>query len=210
VTLRIAAALALALGVAALLGFLHLLGSGPFASPGARHLRALKDRAEAPPATAPASLAWFDSLPYGRPLAEYEAIERRGVVIEGFIQHMLRAPDGDTHLEVTVAAGAPGSESHYVTAEITPQWYRGAPAWSFERLRQAFRPASGGGATWWSAPPRRVRLSGWLLNDYVFDPRLPGRTRLPMVQRASGWEVHPVTKIEVWDEHDSAFVEVPR
>ena len=209
-TLRIAAGLSLALGVAALLGFLTLLGTGPFAGPGPRHMRDMKDRREPPPVVRPATLASFDSLPYLRPLAEYAALERRGVVIEGYIQHMLRAPDGDTHLEVTGAAGEPGSQTRYVTAEITPQWYRGAPAWSFERLRQAFRPASGGGATWWGAPPRRVRLSGWLMNDYVFDPRLPNHRRLPYIQRQSGWELHPVTKIEVWDEAESAFAEVPR
>ena len=209
-TLRIAAALALALGVAALLGFLALLGSGPLAGAGARHMRALKDRRDPPPVVAFASLASFDSLPYRRPLAEYAPLERRGVVVEGYIKHMLRAPDGDTHLEVVATPVSPGSGVRYVTAEITPQWYRGAPAWSFERLRQTFRAASGGSATPWGVPPRRVRLTGWLLYDYVFEPRLPGGRGMPFAQRMSGWEVHPVTKIEVWNEGDSAFVEVPR
>jgi hypothetical protein len=210
VILRIAAVLALVLGVLALLAFLALLGSGPFAGETARHMRALKDRSDPPPVATPVSLASFDSLPYRRPLAEYAPVEQRGVVIEGYIKHMLRAPDGDTHLEVTSAPQPPGSGSTYVTMEITPQFYRGAPAWGFERLRQTFRPSSGGGVTPWGVPPPRVRLTGWLLYDYAFETRLPGGGTIPFVRRVSGWEVHPVTRIEVWDEVRNAFVEVPR
>ena len=55
-----------------------------------------------------------------------------------------------------------------------------------------------------------MRLTGWLLNDFDFDPRRPDFTREPAAQRVSGWELHPVTKIEIWDEARAAFVEVPR
>ncbi len=209
-TLRIAAAVALALGVGALLGFLHLLGSGPFASAEARHMRAMKDRREPPTAVAQTSLTSFDSLPYRRPLAEYSAVDRRGVVIEGYIKHMLRAPDDDMHLEVVEAPPVHGIATPHVTAEITPQWHRGATHWGYESLRAAFRSASWGGASIWSEPARRVRLTGWLMYDFQFDPRRPDLTRVPFAQRASGWELHPVTKIEVWDEARVAFVEVPR
>ena len=209
-TLRVAAALALALGIAAYLAFLHLFGTGPFASAAERHMRAMKDRREAPPSAAPVALALFDSLPLGRPLAEYAAVEHRGVVIEGYVKHMLRAPDGDHHLEVTAAPFDPGVPVPYVTAEITPQWHVGAPRWSFESLRATFRSGSGGGATAWHAPERRVRLTGWLLNDFQFESRERDLTRNPHAQRASGWELHPVTKIEVWDDALAAFVEVPR
>lgn len=209
-TLRIAATLTLALGVTALLGFLHLLGIGPFASAPQRHMRAMKDRATAPAAVEAVSLAYFESLPFRRPLAEYAAIERRGVVVEGYIKHMLRAPDDDTHLEVTATPPTPAVPMAYVTAEITPQWHRGARRWSFESLRAAFRAASWGGATVWPEPARRVRLTGWLLNDFDFDLRRPDLSREPGVLRVSGWELHPVTKIEIWDDARAAFVEVPR
>ena len=209
-TFRIAASLALALGVAALLGFLHLLGEGPFARPEARHMRAMKDRREAPADPAPMSLASFDSLPCRRPLTEYAPVERRGVVIEGYIKHMLRAPDGDLHLEITATLPEPGAPLPYVTAEITPQWHRGALHWSFESLRAAFRSASGGDASRWGEPARRVRLTGWLLYDYQFEPRRPDLTRVPFAQRAAGWEVHPVTRIEIWDDARAGFAEVPR
>ena len=173
-------------------------------------MRAMKDRAAAPAVVEAVSLSTFDSLAYRRPLAEYAGIERRGVVIEGYIKHMLRAPDDDTHLEVTATPPVAGGPMAYVTAEITPQWHRGAKHWSFESLRAAFRAASWGGATLWSDPARRVRLTGWLLYDFDFDPRRPDLTREPAAQRVSGWELHPVTRIEIWDEARAAFVEVPR
>jgi len=210
VTLRIAATLALALGVAGLLGFLQLLGEGPFARPEARHMRAMKDRREAPPQPMPMSLGQFGSLPYRPPLAEYAPLERRGVVVEGYVKHMLLAPDGDIHLEVVAGPPEPGVIQLYATAEITPQWHRGARDWGFEDLRAAFRSGSGGDVTRWRDPPRRVRLSGWLMYDFQFESRRPNLTRAASEQRESGWELHPVTRIEIWDDARAAYAEVPR
>ena len=209
-TLRIAATLVLVLGITGLMGFLHLLGEGPFAKPEARHMRAMKDRRVAPQETAPVSLALFDSLPYRRPLAEYEPFERRGVVVEGYVKHMLRAADGDIHLEVTATLPEPGAPLLYATAEITPQWHRGAKRWEYESLRAAFRTGSTGGVTRWQDPPRRVRLTGWLMYDFQFETRRPDLTLPAFEQRESGWELHPVTKIEIWDDARAAYVEVPR
>ena len=98
----------------------------------------------------------------------------------------------------------------YATAEITPQWHSGARDWSFESLRAAFRSGSGGDVTRWRDPPRRVRLTGWLMYDFQFETRRPNLARPASEQRASGWEMHPVTKIEIWDEARAAFVQVPR
>ena len=209
-TLRIAAALTLALGVLALMGFLHLLGKGPFVRPEARHMRAMKDRSLPPAEVTPMALAAFETLPYRRPLAEYETIERRGVVIEGYVKHMLRAADGDMHLEFTTAQPESAGPQPYVTAEITPQWHRGHPHWSFPSLRAAFHSASGGDVTRWSQLSRRVRLTGWLMYDYQFESRHPDLSRPPAEDRESGWELHPVTKIEIWDDTLAAYVEVPR
>jgi hypothetical protein len=210
VTLRIAAALTLALGIAALLGFFHLLGEGLFVRAEARHMRAMKDRREAPRAVESMAVAAFESLPYRRPLAEYAALERRGVVLEGYVKHMLRAADGDMHIEFTAIPPEGQGSIPYVTAEITPQWHRPARRWSFESLRAAFRSASGGDLTRWGQPARRVRLTGWLMYDYQFESRRPDLTRAPREQRESGWELHPVTRIEIWDDARAAFVEVPR
>ena len=119
-TLRIAATLTLALGVAALLAFFQLLGQGPFASPEARHMREMKDRRAPPRDPVPMALDEFHALPYRRPLAEYAPLERRGVVIEGYVKHMLRAADGDMHLEFTAVQPENAGPLPYVTAEIRP------------------------------------------------------------------------------------------
>jgi hypothetical protein len=36
--------------------------------------------------------------------------------------------------------------------------------------------------------------------------RLPGR----VPSRVTGWEIHPVTRIEIWDDARAAFVEYGR
>jgi hypothetical protein len=210
VTLRVAAALSLLLGMTAFLGYLHILGEGPIVPREARHMRAMKERRDAPAAPEPFTFAAAESLPRHRPLAEYAPLERRGVILEGYIQFMLRSGDGDTHLGVTErAVPEPGTEGPYVTAEITPEWYRGSRRWRYERLLETFLPDGGGTVAHWSRPPRRVRLTGWLLYDFQYDPPLPPGASLSGA-RLTGWEIHPVTRIEVWDDARGGFVEVPR
>jgi len=206
VILRAAAAVAAALGLAALGAYLHEVGQGPFAPLAARHLRAMKDRDTAPGRCDTLSFAAFAALPHGRPVGEDSALERRGVVLEGWVQRALHAPDGDLHLELAPAPRAPGApDTLYATCEITPAFRRGAPAWGWERLLQALRP-NRGGATQWAGGPRRVRIAGWLLYDVEHEERIaraPGR-------RLGAWEIHPVTAISVWSDDARAFVELPR
>jgi len=221
-TLRVAAALTLVLGAVGLFGYLHVLGMGPMQSPEARHLRAMKDRIEAPADATPVGFAAIESLPGHRSLADYAPLERRGVAIEGYVQYMLRATDGDIHLELEERLPPPGSRDHsYVTAEITPRWTRDHPGWRYERLLSTFLPDNGGNVTTWGRAPRRVRLTGWLLYDWQYDPGLlPGRGPAPdnrarddgsaRRRRVSAWELHPVTRIEAWDDSLAAFVEVAR
>lgn len=204
-TLRAAAALSLVLGAAALLFFLRLLGEGPLVPPEMRHLREMKNRVTAPAAVESSSFAGMIALPHRRPLAEYAPIERRGVALEGYVQRMLRASDGDVHLEIVARRPPPsGWDTVYVSAEITPRVRRGAPRWTWENLVEAFRPMAGG-ATPWNGGPRRVRIRGWLMYDWQYDEVNPRH-----VERLSGWEIHPVTGIEIWDEATARFVGVPR
>jgi len=211
VTLRVTAALSLLLGLTALLAYLHVLGEGPMVSREARHLRAMKERRDAPAAPAPITFAAMESLPHQRPLAEYAPLERRSVVIEGYVQYVLRSVDGDTHFEVTADLPAPGGISNpYVTAELTPEWYRGSSRWRYEKLLETILPNGGGNVTAWGHDPRRVRLTGWLLYDFQYDPVRDPERRAPGATRLTGWEVHPVTRIEVWDDAHGGFVEVPR
>jgi len=167
----------------------------------------MKQRAAAPDSFRPITTADLASLPRRGPLAEASALEARGVAIEGHVQSMLRASDGDIHLDVAPGSSGPdGPLAPYAIAEITPRWRHGSRAWGYERLLSEFRPISGG-VTRWERDPRRVRLSGWLLYDRPHEGQAARRAGAPAV---ASWEVHPVTKIELWDDSLRAFREYPR
>ena len=208
--MRLAAALALLAGAAALLAYLDFMGRGPLASTTARHLRAMKDRRGAPASVEVVTLAGIAALPHRAPLRTYAAIEGRGVVAEGYVQCILRALDDDVHLEVVPAPRAPGGpDTTYLSAEITPGWRADSKRWSYGGLEVAFRP-NHGGVTAWDGGPRRVRVSGWLLYDYQYDAPPTELQQRTVAPRISGWEIHPVTRIELWDDALGRFVELAR
>ena len=128
--MRFAATVALLLGAAGLLGYLHLLGKGPFANLAARHLRAMKDRVDPPTRIAPITMDEIRALPVNASVAEYSGIERRGVTIEGYVQRLVRAPDDDQHIELAPAPRASGGpDTTYVTAELTRGFRHGSKRW---------------------------------------------------------------------------------
>ena len=209
-TLRLAAALALLLGVAALMAYLNIMGRGPLAGAEARHLRAMKDRVSAPESVRDVTLDDFAALPHGAPLATVASIERRGVVAEGYVQRIMRAQDDDYHLELAPTPRTPGGpDTIYLSAEITPGIRDGSQRWSYGALNAAFRPNRGGAARW-DRGPRRVRVSGWLLYDYQYDAPPGEREKRTSAPRISGWEIHPVTRIELWNESLGRFVDLAR
>ncbi len=208
--LRVLALLTFVVASLALVGALALLGEGPGVSAEARHLRAMKERATPPRRVAPITLREVMALPHGLPVARRAALEGRGVSLEGWNQRIMRASDGDLHLEITPAPRRPESpDTAYVTAEVTPRWREGHPGWSYERLVQAFRPNTGG-TTRWDAGPRRVRVTGWLLYDDQYDLRPTPWALAHASCRVSGWEIHPVTRIELWDDARARWVDLPR
>ena len=208
--LRLAGALSLACGVVALLIYLHAMGHGPVAGEAARHMRAMKDRRAAPDSTRPITLDGVAALPHFAPLAEYAALERRGVAMEGYVQRLLRAGDDDYHLEIAPTLRAPGGkDTVYATAEITPGWRGRSPSWSYSGLLAAFRPNHGGESPW-DEGPRRARVSGWLMYDYQYDAPPSEWSRQMAAPRISGWEIHPVTRIELWDDSLGRYVDYPR
>jgi hypothetical protein len=208
VKLRLAAGLTLALGLAAFGVFLTVMGEGPLASPAAHHLREMKSRIAAPDSITPISLTDMAALPRHRPLEDYRALEERGVSIEGYVQNMLRSGDGDLHLEVAATPRlAVHSDTAYVTAEITPQWSRPRPHWSFQALAPQMRPALGG-PTPWPGGTRRLRISGWLMYDWQHDNPYGRHRNAWTAPRLTGWEIHPVTRLEAWDDSLARFVDL--
>ena len=209
-TLRVVAGVALLLGAGALLAFLTALGELPLASDDARHLRAMKDRVAAPTVIAPTSLEGMVALPHRRPVAEYAAIERRGVSLEGYVQHFMRANDGDFHLEISVRPVSQGDwNREYISAEITPQVRATSDHWTYEELVERLHPLLGG-VTPWTDGSRRVRISGWLLYDWQYDNPPLGGQRQKSAPRLTGWEIHPVTRIEIWNPDSTRFEELTR
>lgn len=207
-TFRTLAALSLTLGAVTLLGGLALLGKGPGVPRELRHLRAGKGRTSAPAGYAAWTADSFAALPHGRPLEVYAPLERRGVSLAGWVQRTMLAGDGDLHLEIVATPrGSGGPDTAYVTGEVTPQWRRPG-GWTNDSLVALFRP-NRGGVTPWPDGPRRVRVSGWLLYDFQYD-RVPTSWSLQnQATRLTGWEIHPVTRIEVWDDARGEWREVP-
>ena len=207
---RSLAALVFVAGAALLVTMVAMLGMAPGVPLESNHLRNMKNRLDTPNSYDALTLAEYHGLPSGASVGEYSAHERRAVQLEGHIQRMLLAGDGDLHLELDPAVvTGPVRDSAYVPCEITPGFRREAARWKFEALASVFRPRHGT-ATEWTGGPQRVRVSGWLLYDFQY-ARLPSPWSLEHdAPRMSGWEIHPVTRIEVWDTARLAFVEVPR
>lgn len=208
--LRLAAALALLLGAATVLVYAQKLGKGPGAPLEARHLREMKDRLDPPDVARAVTVDAIAALPVDAPVAEYSATERRGVSLEAWVQRTVRSSDGDLHLEMVATPRLPGGpDTSYVTGEITDAWRRLRPGLTIERLLATFRPNSGG-ARPWPAGPRRVRISGWLLYDWQYDAVPTAYSRLRGAARLTGWEIHPVTRIEAWDDAAGGWAVVAR
>ncbi|MFN8586598.1 MAG: hypothetical protein U0704_02265 [Candidatus Eisenbacteria bacterium] len=188
---------------------LSLLGASPTSAPEARHLRDMKNRTTVPATYTPWTLADFQALPHGATLERRARREAQAVSFEGWNQRMMMAGDGDAHLElVATPLTSGGRDTVYVTGEVTPA-FRRSGAWRYDRLLELFRPNRGGQSPWDSGPAR-VRVSGWLLYDYQYDHAPTSWSLAHSAPRATGWEIHPVTRIERWDEGRAAWVEVPR
>ncbi len=126
--------------------------------------------------------------------------------LEGYVQRMQRAPDGDVHLDFAPELDPDHHLVPFLSAEVTRAWRSRGSAWSYERLLAAFRPYFGGD-TRWPAPPRRVRLSGWLMYDVQYEGA-PAAFGFP--PDLTHWEIHPVTRIELWNDSLARYVELPR
>ena len=154
----------------------------------ARALNRLKNRTDAPASYVPVSVPELLALPSGAP-------DSRGIVLEGFIVTAKQSgPESanchsqrDLDFHVSIAADAATDPSaaqvaraRSVIVEPTP-WTQRTLGLHLRILQKLARDGA------------RVRIYGWQL----FDPQHPdqlGRTRGTL------WEVHPVTRIDVWSD----------
>jgi hypothetical protein len=149
---------------------------------------------------------------------EIDRLERRAVVMEGYLvrveqladgktyAHLLRR--GDIHLEIDSEPDFLPAESsaERVICEVTVPFQWRHERWNLEGLAplagwvsdsligHSYPGGTPGGA--------RVRLSGYLLDDFVHCVAVGD-------SRATAWEIHPVTKIEVWNEKSRRFEPLP-
>ena len=200
---------ALAAGGLVLCGAL-LLASCGILSPQYRYLLEVKNRTEVPPQYEALTLAQFlalPALPLGYEDGDWEAVRghtARAVSLEGYVGEVRRVRDGwnygplpwkgDVHVHLRdqpqPRCFPDGPRGGQIVTEVTPHFQPPKTGWSDEAL--------------WDLCQRqvRVRLSGWLMHDFQ---HLDGVGRW----RASAWEIHPVTKIEVWDQEGQGWQLLP-
>lgn len=150
----------------------------------AAHLAEQKGRTENPPRLTTMRIAEVMVLPTfpraytHEQLAEFSAIEERGVTVTGFVTRLRRMADGDFHIQIAEArVGCLGRDTtDQLITELTPGIREVRPAYTFEALT----PPCGSDVA--------VRVSGWLMYD---SPHKEDSGR------GTPWEVHPVTRIEV-------------
>ena len=149
---------------------------------------------------------------------EIDRLEERAVVVEGYLVRVDQLADGktyahlvrrgDIHLEIASAPdfSPEGSSALRVICEVTVpfQWRR--ERWNLEGLAPLAAWVSDSliGHSYPGGTPggARVRMSGYLLDDFVHCAAV-GETR------ATAWEIHPVTKIEVWNDKTKRFEPLP-
>ena len=159
-----------------------------------------KRRHELPPSYEPWTFTQFLALPSIPP--EYRpgdwALVRksseRAIGLEGYLAEVIRRQDGDLHLHLRNAPQPQcfpsGPRGRQIVTEVTPAFQPPHTGWSAEVLLALCER---------QVP---VRLSGWLLHDF---PHVPDVGKW----RVSAWEIHPVTRIEVWNTERSLWQPLP-
>jgi len=95
----------------------------------------------------------------------------------------------DWHIALVEHPG--DGEASSVVVEPTPRIKKGHPGWTKKNLMP------------WLNVDVPVRISGWLL----FDPQ---HTNHLKKYRSTLWEIHPITKIEVWDTDTEKWVDLDK
>jgi hypothetical protein len=93
--------------------------------------------------------------------------------------HWIHSQEVDWHIALVAQAGE--GENTAIVVETTPRVRQAHPKWTPEALHP------------WVDADQPVRISGWLM----FDPDHPNHLGK---YRSTLWEIHPITKIEVFKE----------
>jgi len=147
------------------------------------------------------------ALPARYTASDWEIVRRstqRGVSVEGYIAEVIATTDGATygrppaeggfhlHLRATrqPECSPGGPRGGQLVTEVTPHFQPPKTGWSYEALLDLCKRQV------------RVRISGWLLHGYqhVWDVG---------DWRASAWEIHPVTTLEVWNPAGERWERLP-
>ena len=100
---------------------------------------------------------------------------------EGTNCHFHGASDTDTHMALVEGVG--DAEKTSIVIEFTPRFLGTHPKWK----RSSLSP--------WLNSDDPVRISGWLMLD-------PDHRNHLKKFRSTLWEIHPITKIEVWQDNE--------
>lgn len=177
---------------------------GDAKQPLARELNPYKNRDDAPPVSKILPTATLNAvLAPGNDLRRWsrdDGATFEGVVvgvkvggIESVNCHATDPAHRDTHIELALTAGAP--ETQRVIVEVTPRWRQKMAViadWSTPALKKQLLG-------------HRVRVTGWLFDDLEHQAQAentnPGSAK---DWRATVWEIHPVTGIQVLSGINSA------
>ncbi|HEY3939499.1 MAG TPA: hypothetical protein VGL97_18855 [Bryobacteraceae bacterium] len=103
--------------------------------------------------------------------------------------HARSAHGRDTHIDLTLSAADAYNEARHVIVEVTPRWRTAMAAkgidWETDTLREKLLG-------------RCVKVTGWLLFDAEHRRQSANTADAgAKVWRATAWEIHPVTAMEV-------------
>jgi hypothetical protein len=132
-------------------------------------------------------------------LDQIAARENQAATVEGYLVRAIEENSGngescnchdpkvlfDYHLYISDQPGVPISKA--VVVEMTPRWRAAEPSWGIaDNQYSGFQTIKG-------LINKRVRVTGWILFDQEHLPQShPG----PNQQRATVWEIHPITTFE--------------
>lgn len=119
--------------------------------------------------------------------------EKTGVILQGYLRRVKqegqehcnceRADLNDFHM--WLIASPTDTPAKSVVVEATPRWRGANPTWDYHVLQHLV------------AQHAQIRITGWLMFDQEHPSQLHATSRLPII-RGTLWEVHPVTRIEVF------------